>query len=98
MKNEKIKLANVKKSKKLDNFDFVRMKINKFKNMITDTILAIQNYKIMDIVSASELNVCIQALEVLYEDLDNIVLLLASSENIETIDEIIGKLQRLSTN
>ena len=49
--------------------------------MITKTTLAVQKYKYMDIIGASELNICIQSLENLYEDLNNIQIIIQTRKN-----------------
>ena len=49
---------------------FCKNKILIFKNMITNTILFVQKYKTMDIITASEMNTCIQNLEFLYKELN----------------------------
>ena len=72
MKNEKIKPSSAQSFKRFDKLDFCRKKINTFQEMITNTILAVQQYKIKDIIGASELNVCIQGLESLFEELNKI--------------------------
>ena len=68
MKNEKIKPSSAQSFKRFDKLDFCRKKINTFQDMITNTILAVQQYKVKDIIGASELNVCIQGLESLYDE------------------------------
>jgi hypothetical protein len=72
LKNEKIKANPLKKSEKSHTIKFCKKKILTFQQMITKTILAVQKYKEMDIVGASDMNTCIQNLEVLYKDLHNL--------------------------
>ena len=79
MKNEKIKPSSAQSFKRFDKLDFCRKKINTFQDMITNTILAVQQYKVKDIIGASELNVCIQGLESLYDELNTIRNVLESS-------------------
>ena len=69
-KNEKIKAKPLKKSEKIHTVNFCMNKISSFQGMITNTIIAVQRYKIMDIISASDINICIQNLESLYKDLN----------------------------
>ena len=71
MKNEKIKANPLKKSEYPHTVKFCKDKISTFQQMITNTIIAVQKYKVMDIVGASDMNTCIQNLEVLYKDLHN---------------------------
>ena len=80
MKNEKIKPSALQKSKRFDKLDFSTKKILTFQAMITDTILAVQQYKTKDIIGASELNVCIQGLESLYAELNILKVMVESKE------------------
>jgi hypothetical protein len=61
--------------------------------MITETIIAVQKYKIMDIISASDINICIQNLESLYKELNNINYKI---ENKKNIDDVINDLQKIN--
>ena len=61
-----------------------------FFKIITETIVSIEKYKTNDIISASELNLCIQNLENIYSDLKNI-------ENCKSnSNQIILKLQTIN--
>ena len=95
MKNEKILPPNLPKSTNSNEISFVKKKINIFQTMISNTILAIQNYKVKDIISASELNICIQGLENLYQDLNTLLIQLESTLKIN-IDEVITQLQKIN--
>lgn len=92
-KNEKIKANPLKKKDKSHTINFCKSKISSFQNMITNTILAVQKYKIMDIISASDINICIQNLEVLYKDLIRLNTLIARRK---TFDDIINDLQKIN--
>ena len=92
-KNEKIKANPLKKKDKSHTINFCKSKISSFQNMITKTILAVQKYKIMDIISASDINICIQNLEVLYKDLIKLNTLIAHRK---TFDDIINELQKIN--
>ena len=92
-KNEKIKGNPLKKSSKSHTLNFCKGKISLFQNMITKTILAVQKYKIMDIISASDINICIQNLESLYRELNRIRLILG---NRKSFDDIINDLQKIN--
>ena len=73
MKNVKIKKRNkVKNKKKIKNSvpTFLKEKITYFRKVIQKTILIVQKYKSLDILGASELNVCIKNLEDIFSDLD----------------------------
>jgi len=69
IKNEKIKANPSKKSDKSHTIDFCNRKIVLFQDMITRTILTVQKYKVMYIIRASDMNLCIHKLESLYKHL-----------------------------
>ena len=95
MKNEKIKPSAAQSLKKFDKLDFCRKKIDTFQDMITNTILAVQQYKVKDIIGASELNVCIQGLESLYEELNTIKTMVNNEKHLD-FDDIITRLQKIN--
>jgi endopeptidase La len=95
MKNKKISAQNMSKSVNFDKMSFSKNKINTFQTMISNTILSIQNYKIKDIISAGELNICIQGLENLYQNLNKLKTQLNSKLQID-FDEIITQLQKIN--
>jgi len=73
-KNIKIKISE-KKSKSNENHynhSKINEKIDYFFNLITETIISVEKYKINDILNASELNLCIKNLENIYNDLSKI--------------------------
>ena len=72
MKNEKIKRTFFPISEKSNTQIFCSEKVRFFKNLITNTILSIQRYKIMDIISASDVNMSIRNLESLYSELNRL--------------------------
>ena len=96
MKNEKIKPPLSHKSKRFDKLDFSTKKISTFQAMITNTILAVQQYKTKDIIGASELNVCIQGLEGLYTELNILKVMVESNEKHIDFDEILTRLQKIN--
>jgi len=96
MKNEKIKPTLSHKSKRFDKLDFSIKKISTFQAMITNTILAIQQYKTKDIIGASELNVCIQGLESLYTELNILKVMVEANEKHIDFDEILTRLQKIN--
>ena len=96
MKNEKIKPSSAQSFKRFDKLDFCRKKINTFQDMITNTILAVQQYKVKDIIGASELNVCIQGLESLYDELNTIKAMMENNEKHLDFDDIITRLQKIN--
>ena len=68
LKNEKISIiSHEPKMKRADIIIFLEKKIVEFQNTINETILSAQTYKRLEIIGASELNVCITTLEELYE-------------------------------
>ena len=61
-----------KKSKNIDcNIKFITEKIQYFQDIIQNTIISSQKYKVLDILSANEINVCIQNLEILFDSKNN---------------------------
>jgi len=96
MKNEKIKPTIKQELATVDTHAFSERKISVFQKMITETILAVQRYKVLDIISASELNVCIQSLEPLYAELDNILISLRSKGKKVNYEDIVNRLQKIN--
>jgi hypothetical protein len=94
MKNEKIKTSNLKNPKQAKKISFCKKKIIIFQEMISNTVLAIQNYKIKDIIGVSELNTGIQGLESLYNELNKLQNSL-KKKNVD-IDNIINKLKKMN--
>lgn len=94
MKNVKIKGKNQKKMDKSNTLNFCKHKITNFQNMITSTIRAVQKYKIMNIITTSDLNVCIQNLETLYKQLNTLKVKLQNSK--KEFDDIISELQKIN--
>ena len=62
MKNEKIKKSSLKNKTNDAIPNFLKKKIIYFQKIIHRTILSVQRYKSMDILGASELNVCLNEL------------------------------------
>ena len=96
MKNKKIKKNIKKKSKKSLSRTTCLKKTRKYQNIIQDTILFVQKYKLLDILDAGELNICIQNLEKLYQDTKNIIQLLTTKKKLIDFDDIINKLQNIN--
>ena len=100
MKNKKIlkkesKQKN-KKNKKSTSRSSCSKKTKYYQNIIQDTILYVQKYKLLDIIDAGELNICIQNLEKLYELTNNIITLLANKKKLIDFNDIINKLQQIN--
>jgi len=91
MKNEKITTTFFSKSKISNTRKFCYDKIAFFKQMITRTILSMQQYKSKDIISASDLNIGIQNLELIHSNLHKNELTL-KKKNIN-FDTMISDLQ-----
>jgi len=89
-----------KKSKNMDcNIKFITEKIAYFQDIIQNTIISSQKYKVLDILSANEINVCIQNLEILFDSLNSISNKLNQfiNEGIQpNIDEIVNSLQQIN--
>ena len=94
MKNKKIKPTFFSKTEKSNTQIFCCEKVIFFKKMITKTILSIQKYKILDIISASDVNISIQNLELLYSNLNKLSTIL--KKNNINFDDIISNLQYIN--
>ncbi len=92
MKNQKIRSNSKGGLDKFDTYGFSKSKVATFQHMVTQTILAVQRYKGMDIISASELNVCIQSLEPLYAELEALSKLL-EGQSVD-YEAVMGRLQK----
>ena len=90
MKNIKIK-----KRKKQKNHipTFLKDKIQYFRKIVRKTIIIVQKYKSLDILGASELNVCIKNLEEIFCDLNSIE---TSFNNNPKNDSLIERLQNIN--
>jgi endopeptidase La len=89
-----------KKSKNMDcNIKFITEKIAYFQDIIQNTIISSQKYKVLDILSANEINVCIQNLEILFDSLNSISNKLNQyiNDGIQpNVDEIVNSLQQIN--
>jgi ATP-dependent Lon protease len=96
LKNEKISIISQEpKMKRADIIIFLEKKIVEFQNTINETILSAQTYKRLEIIGASELNVCITTLEELYESLNEIYVTIKEKKKID-IEQVITKLQNVN--
>ena len=91
MKNIKIKKKSITKSNKSA---FIIKKIELFQRMITDTIIYIQKYKSKDIITINELNNAIQALEIIFNDLNKVNVMLKN--DIKDYEIILNHLQQIN--
>ena len=96
VKNEKLKEKPINKIEKSHTLSFCKKKVNIFMKMITDTILSAQRYKSMDIITASDMNICIQNLELLYKQLNSIDAILEKKQENNNFDDIITILQKIN--
>lgn len=97
--NIKIKQSKNIKIKKKSKKSLYQTYINNYKKIVQETILYIQVYKNLDIMSASELNTYIQSLERIFIELDNLQILLDQKSDKITIENNLNKIkQELSIN
>ena len=83
-----------KKTKTDDEIEMLlRNKVSYYKDVIRKTMLSVQKYKKMEIIGASELNVCLNGLETLYNQL---ILYDNNLQSVKNIDECISNLQIIS--
>ena len=94
MKNVKIQQIPSNISTKKDIIDFFKKKIDCFQNMIQSTLLVIQKYKTLNIFSAKEFNLCIQGLETIFNNLNNITIIIKKSSYDQ--EDILNKLQNIN--
>ena len=93
-KSEKKNLIINNKTEKIDTFNFSKDKIAFFQNMISKSSLSVQKYKNMDILSANELNMYTLVLEDLYNDLNNLNIVI-TKKNVD-FNDVINKLQKIN--
>tara|TARA_R110002073_G_scaffold330784_1_gene514882 strand:+ start:9412 stop:13749 length:4338 start_codon:yes stop_codon:yes gene_type:complete len=62
-------MNNQKKLVNINKIEFLLVKINTLKNIISKTITSSQKYKLYDILGANEVNVCISTLDTLFNDI-----------------------------
>ena len=92
-KNFKVKTKkNVKIKKKSQKIEY-KLLSQKYKQIIQETIIYIQKYKTLDILTASDINIYIQILEKMFIELDNIELLL--NNNNTSINVILEKFESI---
>ena len=96
MKNEKIRQSISTGASISDTHRFVADKASSFQRMIMDTIMAVQRYKTHDIIGGSDLNVCIQSLEGLYDELNRIQESLLIDPKKVDYDTLINRLQKIN--
>ena len=95
MVNKKIKSSGKKKIKKSSRSICLK-KTKMYQNIIQDTILYLQKYKTLDVIDAGELNICIQSLEKLYIQTNELITLLSVKKSLIDFNNIIEKLQSIN--
>ena len=78
-----------------DLINFINGKIKNFETIISKTIIITQRYKLLDILGASELNICTQGLINLYSELDNIAKSI-DPVNSDKNNKLVNKLQGIN--
>lgn len=91
-KNIKIKTNPDKKNKKNITKKLCQKKIQYYKSIIQNSILYVQKYKILDILDAGELNLCVNNLEKIFNDCINIEQALTHKKT-KNYEQLIDKLQ-----
>ena len=94
MKNIKIPQIKFDISTKKNIIDFFSSKIKSFQNMIRSTLLIVQKYKTLNIFSAKEFNLCIQGLETIFTNLNNINIMVEKSSYDQ--EDILNRLQTIN--
>ena len=89
-KNSKI---NTIKTKKSNILNITKQKLADYMEMINNTILSSQKYKVLDIISANELNVCVKNLQEIFTTLSGLNEVSSETHN---LDDIISKLQNIN--
>ena len=88
------KVIKKKTKNKSSTYKNILQKISYYKLIVKNTILSIQKYKSLDIVSASDLNICVNKLQEIYTNLKNInEIMKTKNKNINTI---VQKLQEIN--
>lgn len=92
MKN--IKIAKPVKAKKTNREVFIKKKINIYHEILTNTIISIQSYKSKGIFSVSELNICFNSIEHIFEELNKIEK--NGYDSLKNYENIINLLQKIN--
>ncbi len=83
-------------SKKKESHKFFNERTERFQKILQNTLLSVQRYKTMDIFGASELNICIQTLEIIQEGIDSLkAILLQEPSKIDNTD-VMDRLQKIN--
>ncbi len=88
------KNTKIKSSKKEVSYTKFREKILFYEDIITKTQLSVDSYKTTDIINASEFNICIQNLEAIYQELNDIKKCIDIDKTVS--ENNVNKLQKIN--
>ena len=94
-------LSNIKltsnEQNKNENRKYLENKIKYYQDLVQKTIISVQKYKTLDILGASEINVCIRTLETIFADLNELTESIANDKLSKTSTErYLEKLQKIN--
>ena len=96
MKNVKIKKTSMKYfSKKTDYHSFLIEKTNDFQKIVYKTINSVYKYKTMDIIGASDINICLQNIENVQNNIINIQTILHSNNKVN-YNDLFERVQKIN--
>ena len=95
MKNLKIKPSGKSFSKKSDYHSFLVEKTNEFQKIVYKTINSVYKYKTMDIIGASDINICLQNIESLQNNIINIQTILQTNNKIN-YNDLFERVQKIN--
>ena len=95
MKNLKIKTSGKSFSKKSDYHSFLVEKTNEFQKIVYKTINSVYKYKTMDIIGASDINICLQNIESLQNNIINIQTILQNNTKIN-YNDLFERVQKIN--
>ena len=97
LKNKKIKSKLNKINKKSSSHSKCKRKIRDFQNIIQETILFVQKYKTLDIIEKGDLNICIQNLENLFVETNNVNIILNNKKKLIDYQNVGDRIQQIGT-
>ena len=87
---------NIKKSKvSILNTKYIEEKIAYFQNIIKNTILSCQKFKILNILTGTQVNICCQTLEKLFIELKDLLSIIVNEKDIDH-NAILNRLQKIN--
>ena len=95
LKNKKIKPKLNKINKKSSSHSKCKRKIRDFQNIIQETILFVQKYKTLDIIEKGDLNICIQNLENVFVETNNISIVLNNKKKLIDYHNVGDRIQQI---